>query len=1171
VSDAANDDQVSHGSPTLVEGAVARLLAGQDWTANPLGPPESWPAALKVAFSICLSSTTISAIFWGPDFRLLYNDASIPMLGTKHPAAFGMPAREVWPASWPFLGPQLQQAMRTRREVSRTNHQFAVDSAGRPSEAYFDYSVRPIVDADGKVAGLFGQGHETTPLVLAERWLTAERERYTQMLNRAPGLFAQLRGPTHIVEFLNPAAIRLVGDRVVVGKPLHEAMPELAGQGIIELLDRAYTTGAAVSANTMPALLQPPGGGPAVRHYLDLVFQPLTTADGKVGGIVVQGMDVTDRVSAGVALAESEERFRLLADRAPVMLWMSDMHGKCLYLNRALREFWGVAVDVVRDFDWNITIHPDDIAALAGPWGEGVRTHSEFTVEARYRRHDGLYRTLQTTAHPRFDPVGNYIGMIGVNVDVTATREAEASLRQETRLLELLNRTGAAIAAELELEVIVQRVTDAGVEMTGAEFGAFFYNVRDDNGESYMLYALSGVPREAFSKFPMPRATAIFRPTFLGERVVRSDDILNDPNYGLSAPHYGMPPGHLPVRSYLAIPVISRSGEVLGGLFFGHAQTGVFKAEHERLLTGIAAQSAVAIDNARLLQSTERENARRAAAEESLRELNETLEARVISEIAERHETEAALRQAQKMEAMGQLTGGVAHDFNNLLQVIAGNLQLLEKDVAGNEPAEQRVRSALAGVTRGAKLASQLLAFGRRQALEPRTLNVGRLVAGMEEMLRRTLGEAIEVETVIGDGLWNTLIDPSQMENALLNLAINARDAMENGGKLTIEAANATIDAANARDHPDATPGQYVMLAVTDTGSGISPEIIERVIEPFFSTKPEGKGTGLGLSMVYGFVKQSGGHVRLGSELGRGTTVKLYLPRTTAAEEVLAPTDSGPLVGGDQTILVAEDDDEVRETVVETLSDLGYRVLKAKDAAGALAIIESGVQIDLLFTDVVMPGPLKSVDLARQVAARFPATAVLFTSGYTEDSIVHDGRLDPGVELLPKPYVRQDLARKVRRVLAAARGPQVTPEPEREPAPPIGAAAPQPSPDQPCTVLLVEDEWLIRMNTSDILQGQRHVVIEAGTAKEALAALDVTDFDVLVTDLGLPDLPGAELARLARQRRPGLALVFATGDQTSPTPPELADAELLSKPYDADGLARAIRKARGAVAAKLIG
>ncbi|TWF54430.1 PAS domain-containing protein [Neorhizobium alkalisoli] len=349
--------------------------------------------------------------------------------------------------------------------------------------------------------------------------------------------------------------------------------------------------------------------------------------------------------------------------------------------------------------------------------------------------------------------------------------------------------------------------------------------------------------------------------------------------------------------------------------------------------------------------------------ESNLEYLAESLGHRIEERTEELQRTQEVLRQSQKMEAIGNLAGGIAHDFNNLLQVITGNLQLLSSEIAGNTAAEKRISNALAGASRGARLASQLLSFGRRQPLAPKVVNLGRLIRELDHLLRRSLGEAIEIDTIVGGGLWNTLIDSSNVENALLNLAINARDAMNGQGKLTIEIGNAYLDDEYARTAFEIEPGQFVMLAVTDTGSGMTPDVLEKVFDPFFTTKPEGKGTGLGLSMVYGFVKQSGGHIRIYSEPGEGTTVRIYLPRSLGEEEETVENPAAA-TGGDETVLVVEDDEAVRETTVGLLTELGYRVLKARDADSGLAIVESGVPIDLLFTDVVMPGQLKSRDLA---------------------------------------------------------------------------------------------------------------------------------------------------------------------------------------------------------------
>jgi signal transduction histidine kinase len=376
--------------------------------------------------------------------------------------------------------------------------------------------------------------------------------------------------------------------------------------------------------------------------------------------------------------------------------------------------------------------------------------------------------------------------------------------------------------------------------------------------------------------------------------------------------------------------------------------------------------------------------------------------------------SQSALHQAQKMEAIGHLTGGVAHDFNNVLQIIGGNLQLLKLVGNLNETGRARVDMALAGVERGAKLSSHLLAFARRQPLQAVVINPGHLLREMDDMMRRVLGPRARVVTEIDHGLGSTMVDPNQLNNVLLNLAINARDAMDGGGTLTIRAAN--VDPATPVP-PEVPAGRWVLIEVADSGKGMAPEVLGRAFEPFFTTKPTGQGTGLGLSMAYGFVKQSGGEIVLESEPGKGTRVRIYLPRSEAEAQYQDTVAAAPLLGGPETILVVEDEEDVRSSTCGILSALGYRVLEAPDAAAALGIVESGQAVDLVFTDVIMPGPVSSLQLAEAVRTNLPQAQVLYTSGYAEGVLAHEGKLDASVNLLQKPYHPDALSARIRHLL----------------------------------------------------------------------------------------------------------------------------------------------------------
>ena len=400
----------------------------------------------------------------------------------------------------------------------------------------------------------------------------------------------------------------------------------------------------------------------------------------------------------------------------------------------------------------------------------------------------------------------------------------------------------------------------------------------------------------------------------------------------------------------------------------------------------------------------------------------------VARDVTDEHDRDERLRQSQKMEVVGQLTGGIAHDFNNLLTIIIGSVELIQRSLpADDAKLRRRADTAMEGAKRAAALTHRLLAFSRRQPLEPRAIEPNRLVSGMSELLARTLGEEVAIETVLAAGLWRTQADPNQLENALLNLAVNARDAMPGGGRLTIETANVHLDDAYAEAQVEVASGQYVMFAVTDTGTGMAPEVRARVFEPFFTTKPVGQGTGLGLAQVYGFAKQSGGHVSIYSEPGEGTTVKLYLPRQMGPtlppptpDLVALPEDGGR--GRGETVLVVEDEAAVRAFTVEVLEGLGYRVLAAEDAASGLALLARVPGVSLLLTDVVLAGGVNGRQLADEAVQRDPGLRVLYMTGYTRNAIIHHGRLDPGVHLIGKPFTIATLGRKVRQVLDEGEG-----------------------------------------------------------------------------------------------------------------------------------------------------
>ena len=697
-------------------------------------------------------------------------------------------------------------------------------------------------------------------------------------------------------------------------------------------------------------------------------------------GVAAFYRDVTEELSAQEELRETSQRLDAILSNTTMAVFLMDHQQQCVYANAAAEKLTGYPFEKMRGRPLHDVIHHTKPNGSYYPLEEcpidrAFPERAQVQGEELFVAPDGSFYTVAFTASPLRDQNGVPVGTVieARNIEQDKAKQAQ---------FDVLNQTGQFLAAELELERVVQIVTDAGVQLSRAKFGAFFYNVLEDAGESLMLYALSGAEPADFEGFDHPRATAVFGPTFKGEAVVRSDDIMADTRYAKNAPHKGMPPGHLPVRSYLAVPVISRSGEVIGGLFFGHPEPGVFNEESEQLLLGLAGQAAVAIDNARLFEAAQR--------------AKQNLEQRVVERTRELEIANDALRQSQKMEAIGQLTGGIAHDFNNLLTVIRGSADVLRRSGLTEEKRRRYVDAIADTADRAARLTGQLLAFARRQALRPEVFDAGLRVTTIVEMLRSVIGSCIRLEIDADCPDCFVEADVAQFETAIVNMAVNARDAMDSEGELKI----------SVRREPEGG-SEFVCVAVADTGQGIAPDKLDRVFEPFFTTKEVGKGTGLGLSQVYGFTKQSNGEIRVESTLGVGTTFRLLLPaRDDRPHPVAVSTEvGGTRLGG--RVLIVEDNPDVRGFAVDLLQDLGFEAQVADSAQAALELLSSGAAIDVIFSDVVMPG-MSGIELAKIVRERFPKLPVVLTSGYSH-VLVEEGQ--HGFAVIHKPYSAESVAR----------------------------------------------------------------------------------------------------------------------------------------------------------------
>jgi len=815
-----------------------------------------------------------------------------------------------------------------------------------------------------------------TPLGPEAQWSASLRSAVGIVL--ASAFPMALRWGPDFVLIYNDAYRPILGDKHpwAFGRPVREAWSEVWAQ--IAPNHEAILRGDAPSifAEDIVLRIQRHGTTWEDAHFT-VGYSPVAdpTAPTGIGGVLVTAVEITDKVAAQETKRLSEERYELaLEATGAIGTWDWDILNDRLIANAKFAELYSVdsaAAARGEPLDAFLAgVHPADLHNLRADIARSLKTVEDGPSEYRLLQRDGSTKWVIARGRFQVDRDGRPVRQLGAVVDITDRKRIEEDLREN-----MSERRAAA--AELARSVEEERATARALAQLNATLEE---RVAQQAAERDRIWQTSQDLLVVVDAFGRLTAVSPSWRSMLGWQLA---DLIG--------------------RDYLT--VIHPEDRATGQAALTRALQAPLPAVELRCLHqdgGFRWISWVATSERGLVYATGR---------------NVTAEKGAAAELAAVQE---ALRQSQKMEAVGQLTGGIAHDFNNMLVVVMGSLELLGRRLGGGDGRAQRcIEAATEAARRASLLTQRLLAFSRQQPLQPEAIDANKLVAGMSELIRRSIGSVVRLETVLAGGLWRTHADPNQLENIVLNLALNARDAMPEGGRLTIETQNAHLDERYVAGTPELVAGQYVLIAVTDTGGGMPASVIEKAFDPFFTTKPVGKGTGLGLSQVYGFVKQTGGHVKIYSEVGEGTTVKIYLPRLSGAsvESGGAPHEPPPAAGElPELVLLVEDEPAVRQYSAEALRELGYRVLEAESAAAALELLEAHPDIDLLFTDVVMPD-VNGARLAAEARRRKPDLKVLFTTGYTRSAVVHNGVLDPGVEMIGKPFTLDALATKIRFVL----------------------------------------------------------------------------------------------------------------------------------------------------------
>jgi len=967
-------------------GRMGELLRASNWAASPLGPPAGWPQALRSAVTLILDSRFPMCIAWGPELAMVYNEAYARLLGSRHPGALGRPTREVWREVWPEVGPLIDKAL-AEETVYFENQPLAVPGQGDEGRAWFTFSYSPLRDESGRPTGIFCVCSDTTANVLSQRRQTF-RIRFEDRLRH-------VHAPEDVMRIVAEMLGRhLRADRVGIAEMLPDRNtllfhPDWTSGRVPGLAGRQFPMGA-----FRGALMDELQAGRTIVTE-DAAQYGFTGSADRSGpyadiqaraGITVPLIRENDFTATLYVHCMTPRRWhedeQVLAREAAERAWDAIKRSRAQAELVASNARFRAAIDAVQGVLWTTDSSGQMVDEQPG-WASLTGQSYE-----KYREHG-----WEHAIHP--DDVRATVEAWKQAVTSRTTFVFEHRLRRRdgewrhysVRAIPSLDEHGSVREwVGMHTDITELRRTEERLRQlnAGLELG-----IQESMRERDRLWRMS---RDILAIASLKGHFLSVNPAFTATLGWSEEEATSIPFIELTHPDH-----RDELREKVAIlsqglPLVSYEIRDLhkDGSFRWLSWTIVPEGD---LLYGVARDITVEKKQAEAL----------------------------------RH-AEEALHHAQKMEAVGQLTGGIAHDFNNLLASIVSNLELMKLRIAmglAGEPAEldRYIDGALGVTERAAALTHRLLAFSRRQTLDPRPVDVNRLVDSMTDLIQRTVGPSVQVAAVLAPHVWTTRCDPNQLESALLNLAINARDAMPDGGKLTISTGNIVLDEAYAAQFPDIAPGDYVSISVTDTGTGMTPDVAARAFDPFFTTKPLGQGTGLGLSMIYGFVKQSGGQIRIYTEPGRGTTVRMKLPRTLSPVETEAQEDSARVAArpsASATLLIVDDEAPLRTLLGELLETLGYRVLQTGDTAQARQLLQSE-NVDLLITDVGLPGGMNGRQLADMARVAQPGLKILFITGYAEDSATRNGLLTSGMQVMTKPFQMDAFAAKVRSMLETAR------------------------------------------------------------------------------------------------------------------------------------------------------